>query len=452
MIIRNRKSELNKKNITRIINILFYTATIFLLGINALTGENIFLVIVACLLSIYILCFNYKKNIYLIFFLLPSLNVFISHENGFSYATIILLISFLKYIIYRFGEIEINNKFLIFFLLLVAYELLHMFNYSPSEATALVRWAILVLYAFILIADNKVSLNFRKLTLFFVFGIFNSGLLGLIGLFENDSEYYRFEGASGDPNGFGMSVLLAILFLINIQMKENQMKTNYIALIVIMYILGLMTLSRSFIIVSSIVFIIYFIYSLLSSRKIHRKVSMSIIGVSALITLPFFNEISNIIQSIYNRFALSNSMSELSGSRSLVVELYWEKFSEASLLQILFGEGLMGYLNNYNIRLQGTIVGPHNTYLEMIISWGILGSFLFVFFLWLVFRIGKVKFSGEVTFISLLPLFSFLFYLLSLQSLSKYITYFYLVLIIMNLYYSVKNKEHNHSQSKGFFT
>ena len=108
----------------------------------------------------------------------------------------------------------------------------------------------------------------------------------------------------------------------------------------------------------------------------------------------------------------------------------------SSIVHILMGNGMVGYLTKYNITFSGTIVGPHNTYLELLLALGIMGSIVFIMYIVIIYRCQKLKtHTIEHTIYSYLPAVAFLIFIFTLQSLVKYNTYFFINMIFMNMFY-----------------
>jgi len=80
-------------------------------------------------------------------------------------------------------------------------------------------------------------------------------------------------------------------------------------------------------------------------------------------------------------------------------------------------------------------VGPHNTLLEIMISFGLVGFALFATYIYYGFRAERNRVASSYIFrLAWLPIIVFLLYCFSLQNLGKYSSYFILMLIVYNTY------------------
>ena len=142
---------------------------------------------------------------------------------------------------------------------------------------------------------------------------------------------------------------------------------------------------------------------------------------------------------ILNRFDTDN-LSDLTGARSDIAKEYFKMFLEQDPDYMLLGAGINGYLGYYNYyfevhKIFDEVVGPHNTFLEMLVSVGIVGSFLFIYFVYAGFKAEKIRTQNFSFYrISYLPIIVFIMYCLSLQNLAMYSSYFIVMMIIYNTY------------------
>jgi len=166
-----------------------------------------------------------------------------------------------------------------------------------------------------------------------------------------------------------------------------------------------------------------------------------LINVSAIgfLIFSFLGPSTGLELDILKRFSGDN-LSQLTGARSDIVQEYIDLFFSLSSIFLLFGAGINGYLGYYNHfflnrGLFPEVVGPHNTLIEILISFGLIGSLLFISYVYFAFKAEKSRVGSTKVFrIALIPIIVFLLYCFSLQNLGKYGSYFILMLIIYNTY------------------
>lgn len=80
-------------------------------------------------------------------------------------------------------------------------------------------------------------------------------------------------------------------------------------------------------------------------------------------------------------------------------------------------------------------VGPHNTLVEMLVSFGMLGAWLVFIYIYLAFAAERTRLnSKKIDWIAYIPLIIFFLYSLSLQNLGKYSSYLILLMIVYSVY------------------
>ncbi len=170
------------------------------------------------------------------------------------------------------------------------------------------------------------------------------------------------------------------------------------------------------------------------------RLLISLNGVLILIALYWFSGASFIGElAIFTRFSGDN-LSDLTGSRSDILQEYVRLFFSLPYSFLLLGAGINGYLGYYNFHflqagLFPEVVGPHNTLLEIMISFGLVGFILFAAYLYLGFRAERNRTASQHIFrLAWLPIIVFILYCFSLQNLGKYGSYFILMLIVYNTY------------------
>ncbi|WP_028546390.1 O-antigen ligase family protein [Paenibacillus taiwanensis] len=420
---------------------LFYTIVSLTLLLYSWLQQPIYLNAAILMMAGYICVSHAYRHFLLIAFLLPSLHLFVTEDSGVSYATLLFLVALVKYVAARFNTMKLHVVGLIVMLGMIAYEWLHLFLNGQVMIVPAIRWSALFLYASLMIIDMNFKPDFKQVAHYFVAGIVLSSVCGFVMSFANASDavtgYARFEGAGGDPNGFGMMILMAAFFLLHIYKQSQFPKPQYIYFALGLMLLGLSTLSRAYLLTAAITTVLLAGYMIVTSEhsmiRLRRKLAFAVLVFAAVFTVPAIGFITSIME----RMSIGDSLQKMTGLRSMLAQQYWEVFTESTLWEMLWGKGVIGYLQQSNISVMGVLTGPHNTYLESLMAWGMCGTMLFVIYMVVLNQCQKQKVDPghRPSFLSYLPIISTLIFLLSLQSLAKYSTYFYMTMLLMNMYY-----------------
>ncbi|WP_028596564.1 O-antigen ligase family protein [Paenibacillus assamensis] len=431
----------------------FYPSMSIMLMLYAGTQQTSLLLATMVCMGIYIAISSADFNFYLLVFLLPSLSLFVTEQADSSFATMLFLAALVKHVASRMSSMKLHVVGLLGVLGIILLELLHVFTYLSEWINPTVRWIALMLYASLLIIDMNFKPNFKRAVYMFTCGIFVSSGCGLVMNIisaSTSAPFRRFEGVGGDPNGFGMMVLMAAFFLLHVYKQARQPNILLIYSSLGLLLLGLTTLSRTYFLTMGLMVLLLLGYMAMTSDRNSRRMRSKIIGAVAIVGAAFAIPVIQLVQSIMKRMSIGSSLDTMTGSRSYLAEQYWMVFRDSSWWELLVGRGIIGYLPQSRIAVHGQQMGPHNTYLESLVAWGLVGTVFFVAFVMLLAYVQRVKsnrrdlciLSGsantrsKLSFLALLPILSTMIFLLSLHSLAMYTTYFYLVLLVMNLYYT----------------
>lgn len=412
-----------------------------------LTNQQFFLLLVVLIGVGITATLPFSRCIVFAVFLLPNFEVFTQTTYvPFSLATLIFLAMFGRYLLTQFYVTNYYKPGLIFTLIIILFELLHLI-YNPVMFSAkTIRWLLLFLFVSLIIFDRKNYADFKSLRECLFLGLIVSTGYGLLNQYFFPPEYVhekaisRFAGGAGDPNNFGLYCLILIYFFLPTVPKNSISKVSFFVLGVMLFC-GALTVSRSFFIVS---FMSLFLYFILYFRDAIGEVFIRILILIVILIICFAifqlaGESFAFKFDILTRFSGDN-LSELTGARSDIVQEYLNLFFDLPLLFVLFGAGINGYLGYYNhfFELKGLfpeVVGPHNTFIEILISFGVVGCLFFLGYILSAFKAEKTRVkNGQVFRIALLPLVVFLLYCFSLQNLGKYGSFFILMLIIYHTY------------------
>lgn len=329
------------------------------------------------------------------------------------------MLFFISIIIYFRNEIKFDIT-LIFIFGIIFIESIHVLvNNSLGIEESIIKLfgfsACLLLFGFIRslskVIDIKATLNFLIYGLL-GFTIITTGIyLFKYGIGNYFTEIRRFgfvpykteEGIGGliiNPNTLGKYCAFVIASILTLN-TFGKIKLNiwYIFVLAMVAIVGLLTLSRTFLLVVALVMIIYLFTNVLGNKSVLSLFAF-IIVISIFCIILYSNQ--SLYDSLYHRIFETD---DISGSRLLIYSQYAAiLFSHVSIF--LFGVGMQNYVEKFS-RLDTLISqSTHNVLLEVLSSWGIVGLLIIVILFSLIIvqsKVTNLKISKRI--IILLPFF-----------------------------------------------
>lgn len=330
------------------------------------------------------------SNLLILSFLIPNQRLLVLVEGGNSVVNLSLLILFTSFLLKGY---RIPTRLWSFSLLVVSYfglvslVTLNSFAFLVSIKISLL---IYVMCFFIEKAQHDYSFAIGSLK-FYLLGVVFTGLIGVIlegGIIVGTSD--RFSGGDiNNPNilsshfSFSFALLLVLCHYRLINPK------NLLYFGIPFCGLGLLTQSRSFLLVIGVVTIIYLI-QIFSVYYFARVVKNIFVVLTGGIILYFLwpEVIDKVIQAPLER-VLDPKHDDISGGRIEIWKQYIQAF-QSDPLYLTFGQSL-----NQEILLKIGKVG-HNMFLETISSFGIVGFILYSFLLLQLFKNFKRKLSNKL--------------------------------------------------------
>ena len=356
-----------------------------------------------------------KSNyIYLIFLipLFPHYETNVSNIHFDDIPIVIYLISFMFFVNKKEVFQELKN-FLPLFVFIIYLLFQNLLIYSETINTEVFRY-IFYLLIFIHISQlKKENFNFKKapMLLFYFFATFSIFSYFLKLDFGTDSYNYwniglnlnewgftpgRVNGLqAGGPNSFGD--LICIFGLYTLVNTKNSYKP---AVIICAIVACFFTYSRS-----SLLVLIFFIVVYIFSKSDWKK-NLGVVLLSLLVISNF---------GLVDRFS---SERETEGIKDRIqMQTATAGFlSNSEPLELAFGNGFnnigvvndtVGDIEEFNEELR--VTGPHNSYLFLILKYGIIGTVIYFFiFLKLIKKIFSASLNNLVTSTSTLSILAFL--------------------------------------------
>ena len=356
-----------------------------------------------------------KSNyIYLIFLipLFPHYETNVSNIHFDDIPIILYLISFMFFVNKKEVFQELKN-FLPLFVFIIYLLFQNLLIYSETINTEVFRY-IFYLLIFIHISQlKKENFNFKKapMLLFYFFATFSIFSYFLKLDFGTDSYNYwniglnlnewgftpgRVNGLqAGGPNSFGD--LICIFGLYTLVNTKNSYKP---AVIICAIVACFFTYSRSSLLVL-IFFIVVYIFSQSDWKKNLGVVLLSLLVISNFGFVDRFSS-ERETEGIQDRIQMQTATAGF--------------LSNSEPLELAFGNGFnnigvvndkVGDIEEFNEELR--VTGPHNSYLFLILKYGIIGTVIYFFiFLKLLKKIFSVSLNNLVTSTSTLSILAFL--------------------------------------------
>lgn len=409
----------NNKNFKITIVGLILTEILFVIGKYS---NNYFLVIFSYLLFfIPLFTLNIKKSLIVFFFLIPNERVFMMN-NSFNFLSVYITILSVSMLIK--SKFKINKKEIMTYSILTIIMLFKNLVIGTKIIDSDIIKFILITFIFSSIWSNNLI---RRYNIFYliksmIFGTLTMGLIGIIfnlnlGYSFQQILIYRLGGVNNDPNFYAVFFSFSIaLSLIIKDMEQNNFKS--IVIILSLFLLGSISLSRGYLV--SLVFVLL-LYIMSESKK------KNIIIVLASIYLLYLALQDSLIMTNL----LARKTDSLDSGRLHLWQFYLNKIIE-NPINLLFGIG--SFDKNYYIMEFGISSVPHNFILDGLYSNGII-IFNFVLFIYIQF-LKKVDTNLSYTnknlpFISAISSFIFLDGFLS----TSLITFIYISFIVQSNIY-----------------
>lgn len=189
-----------------------------------------------------------------------------------------------------------------------------------------------------------------------------------LGSSADNSEQF---GLNYNANALGTMCNMSVLVLLQLKLLEQGKKLDYL-MIVGLLVVGIMTLSRAFLVGAVLVFLFFVI----SSRNKNGK-SIKNLFVAVIIILLVFYVIINFAPFIYERFVERFEVDDITNGRSDLITFY-NQHIYSNLRYSMFGLGLQNLWDKILQIYPYAEDVSHNSLQEMLVVWGIPGIIMFV--------------------------------------------------------------------------
>lgn len=317
------------------------------------------------LVLVYILLANNEYCMQCMFFFVPFANIFKANPSGSSLFTYLTIILALKMIIQKR---YIEKRFILVWIFLLVFQILG----SNMDINSVIKQAmvLLLVYGYFHCCKN----NPTKIVFNLAIGVLIScvvanmtdilpGLssyLRVVHAYEISMDVYRFTGLYSDPNYLSKTLILLCTALFVLMQKKEVSSKGWI-LVALLIAFGTQTISKSFYLMLIVMVVLF---SVIAAKNRHYGIFVAILLLLAVLVVLYSSGKLSALNNVLARFSDSN---DLTTGRTEIWKLYFEKMI-SNPLNFVFGFGI-GNTMQYM---------AHNTYLDFLYYYGILGSFVYV--------------------------------------------------------------------------
>lgn len=330
-----------------------------------------------------------RHLLHFIVFLMPISNVFKYSHDSFSLYTFTNLFALGLLLTIYMKETKFEGRQMLLIVMLCGYSIAHFYDHSFNYFEFLGFFSNLVLVAIFTCRGNEL-MDRSKLAIAYILGVFFATLSGILVqdlphmlVYRRVDTFYidsvsmsRFVGLSPDPNFYSMQVCIALCLILSIFDRVKQRKL-FMLIFVVLSIYGFLSLSKTYL--AAYVFMMLWWFFTRGPAQQLKALLVLFVGSSfALLAntqFVFMDKVIHFYKLRMDNFGGSDGLASLTTGRSDIWGVYFEKLSDPLLL--LFGTGIDRAFRT---------VSPHNTYLSLLYSFGIVGSILFIIYLVIIFK------------------------------------------------------------------
>lgn len=335
-------------------------------------------------LTVLVILFSKHNNTLPIIFYLHC-NSALYDDVGFSYIFNISIgiILFKEIIVYK---TKLNKDSTLLVLLIFLYNLiLVLFNNLFSLYGFLSMFSWTGSYFLLNIYSESKKINFNKIYLYFFVGFIMSCIYAIAIPIKmwgfNIPSAYRFIGLLRDPNYYAFDALFLIF---TARTFSKSVKKNPIIYMIVISILGVLSVSKMFIILLVFGIILYFVLNFNKLRINPYKIVLFFI-ILLIITYLVYN--SNFIDLIISKYSYRTGTTSILTGRDKIQSFYISYIFNNPLV-LLFGNSTnysaVSNIGNYLGEYFNQMVA-HSTYLDLILSWGMFSS-IYLYYIYKVIK------------------------------------------------------------------
>lgn len=356
----------------------------------------------------------------LLYFVVNNRSIKIKNDLSFKILTIIefvfLISSFIS--IYIYG-LSLNVLFQMFYQIIIYLWFITSINntYEVKDIDSII--------------DSYIFVSFiASLCMLYENIILNNTFLGI----------KTFFGVMLDKNFFGAFICVAAIYAFRNILYRSKKKYYIISFIVIILAVFFSNSRASLISLFLGILISLFIYL---KKSLSMKKMLFIIVFLIVSFLSINVIVSKIPAWMYNRYFISSYNDDSNKERISMWENAIEAIKDSPFIG--YGPGILSYINSYNTTSFGssmnTATMSHNTFLDFFVNGGMIGGFLFIAFIYIIFS-NMIKY--DTSYLSII--FVLIFNLMILGA-AKSVFLWNNIIILCVLYNSVSRKGDNYEKN-----
>lgn len=385
---------LNNRKVLIIFILMFVDISLISIG-HYLNMNSIILLSLLLLITI-LLISPYSLFLAILLFYLPWSPVMKFNAEDHSFYTICFVLYFIYFLIVnelegKISILRIESLILTCSIFMYTMIIKLFFGNSFSLGYLVFIFMVILIPTYIKVYHRKIS--FEICIVFFSLGIVFAGLSSKILMnyshmlpFIKVSNWEtigltRLSGFYGDANFYSAHILVAVSGLLIIMLNKSFKNVVLLSILVLTLLyFGLLSVSKMFLVVLLSIIVIWSLVALISKGKITTKISIFIVinlGCLIIATSELFAKQIN-MYSI--RFKMVSDISTLTTGRSDILSDYFTFFKQ-NPTRLLFGQGYSEVFNG------GITDAAHNTIIQIIYQFGIIGSIILLFWIIHLFNI-----------------------------------------------------------------
>ena len=367
-----------------------FIEAVWLLAAQTLNVMAILLPCLVCFLALVAWAAIQNAAMPVIMFFLPFAPLLKIRPGTISFFTIALLLTYAIYTVT--GSRQVKVLHLIPALLLIVLTLVVKTAYGYEMDNTYVLFAITLMLVPFLTRELDGGYDFYWLTICFALGICLAAITArFLTVFPTISRYIdvntslgmiRRSGYNGDPNFYSSHITAALSGLLVLLLNSDKRSKSFVLVTLICTLLycGLMSVSKSFLLISACLLLLWVLELLLQKGKVSVKVTLIVTLVIAGVFFLSSTVFTDMLDTALARFGRGSNWSDLTTGRTDV----WRYYTDAIFKDIrvlLFGQGCT----------DGLLLGEkatHNTLLQGIFQLGLIGVILMG--LWAIYYVSTL--------------------------------------------------------------
>ncbi len=320
-------------------------------------------------------------------FFMPFASIIKLQPGTVSFFTIALLAVYLIYFVKGIRNVYVYHFVPGLCLIGLALAIKTLNGYSIDNSFILFAASILLVP--FLIREFNVQYDLYWLTVFFALGIIIAAITAkYLLIFPSFSKFVgnvisfgvvRRSGYYGDPNFYSAHITAALSGALVLLLNNNRRKRVVIIILlsIVLVYCGFMSVSKSFILVTMALFLVWLIEFMFIKGRVSTKLMIIFTFLIAAAFLLSTTVFTDLIGMVLTRFKGASNISDFTTGRTEIWLNYIEAFIDKPLL-LLFGKGFTSLL----IFEKAT----HSTIIQAVYQFGLVGCVFFVGWFFCYFR------------------------------------------------------------------